>query len=117
MVGLVCNSPLMLLLMHLSPSTHPSMLLLALMPILTNHLLELESSGRLNLAPMAQPLLLRENLDPQACLCRKSTKVAIVLNLATRSMSRMKFSIRPMNSTSITLPPSSYHLLTSMRLS
>ena len=114
MVGLVpFYSPLMLLLMHLSPSTLPSMLLLA--PILTNQLLELESSGRLNLAPMAQPLLLRENLDPQACLCRKSTRVAIVLNHATRSMSRMKFSIRPMSSTSTIHPPSSYHLLTSMK--
>ena len=117
MVGLVCNSPLMLLLMHLNPSILPSMLLLVLMPILTNHLLALESSGRLNLAPRVQPLLLRDNLDHKACLFRMSTRVAIVSNPATRSMSKMKFSIRLMNSTSIIHPPNSYHLLTSMKSS
>ena len=126
MVGLACISPLMLLLMNLNPSMPPSMLLLLSMPLLTNHRPNLVSSVRRNSATWAQPLLpkklgvlkpkRRKVVDHIACLPQKSTKVAIASNLATKSMLRMKFSIRLMNSTLIIHPPNSYHLRTSTKL-
>ena len=111
-VGLVCSSsPLTLHLMNLLPS----------MPILTNHLPKLAFLVRLNSATWAKLLkpnvLHRGKVDPKACLFRKATKAEIVLNLVTRSTSKMKFSIRPMNSILTIHPPSNYHLHTFTRLS
>ena len=123
MVGLACISPLMVLLMNLNLSMPPSMLLLLSMPLLTNHRPNLVSSVRRNSATREQPLLPKKLgvlkkwkvVDHKACLPLKSTKVAIASNLATKSMLRMKFSIRLMNSTLTIRPPNSYHLRTSTK--